>query len=294
MRKKNNAKLGIMFVLPALLLFTVFIIVPLITTVYKSFFEFNGFKLGDFIGLGHFKKVLHDDVFWLANLNTLKMLVVQLAICGPLSFLLAALVRERGERFRRFFKIAVFLPSVLNVAVIALMWKMMLQHDWGLVDRIMVALGLGDHIRLWLQDEQLTIWILGFITLWQYIGFNMMYFYAGIRSIPECYYEAADLAGAGFWSKLKNITIPLTQETIKFVLIISITGTMAIFTQIQLITQGGPGEMTRSLIYQMYYTAFDQVNFGEAGAIAILFALETFFFVMIVNAFVAKDKLEYT
>ncbi len=283
-----------MYVLPTLLIFTLFIIVPLINTVYKSFFVFNGHKLGDFIGFEHFKNVLNDDVFWLAHWNTMKMLAVQILICGPLSFLLAALMRERGEKFRRFFKVAVFLPSVLNVAVITLMFKMMLQHEWGLLDKVLTSLGLEDMIRLWLQDKDLTIWIIGFTTLWQYIGFNMLYFYSGMRSIPESYYEAAEVEGAGFWKKTFNISMPLTQEMIKFVLIISITGTMAIFTQIQLMTGGGPGEMTRSLIYQMYYQAFDQVNFGEAGAIACLFAIETFFFVFLVNQFVAKTKLELT
>jgi multiple sugar transport system permease protein/raffinose/stachyose/melibiose transport system permease protein len=183
---------------------------------------------------------------------------------------------------------------VLNVAVIALMWKMMLQPEWGTLDVILNKLGLEHLIRPWLNDKDLAIWIIGGVTLWQYIGFNMIYFYAALRSIPESYHEAARVEGANFWQRAFRISLPLTQEMVKFVLIISITGTMQIFTQIQLMTNGGPGDLTRSLIYQMYYKAFNLTNFGEAGAIAILFAIQTFIMILIVNKFVAKEKLELT
>lgn len=291
---KNKKRVVALFIFPSLCVFTLFIIYPLMVTVYRSFFEFDGFKLGEFLGFENFINVLTDPVFWKANANTFKMLAVQLLICGPFSFLLALLIIERKERFRRFFKIAVFLPAVLNVAVIALMWKMMLQPEWGTFDVILTALGLDTLIVPWLSTESHAIWIIGFVTLWQYIGFNMLYFYAALKSIPESYFEAASVEGAGFWQKAWNISIPLSQEMIKFVLIISVTGTMQMFTQIQLMTDGGPGDMTRSIIYQMYYTAFSLFNFGEAGAIAIIFALQTFALVLIVNKFVAKNKIELT
>lgn len=291
---KNKKRVVALFVLPALAVFSLFIIYPLMITVYRSFFQFDGFKLGEFLGFGNFIEIFQDPAFWLANVNTFKLLFVQLFICGPFSFLLALLVIERKERFRRYFKVAVFLPAVLNVAVIALMWKMMLQPEWGTLDVILTKLGLEFLIVPWLSTKSHAIWIIGFVTLWQYIGFNMLYFYAALKSIPESYFEAASVEGANFWQKAWNISIPLSQEMIKFVLIISITGTMQIFTQIQLMTDGGPGDMTRSLIYQMYYTAFNLFNFGEAGAVAIIFALQTFAMVLIVNKFVAKKKIELT
>lgn len=284
----------ILFILPALLIFCTFIIYPLIQTVYKSAFEFNGYEVGKFVGFEHYKATLNDPVFWHANSNTLKMLAVQLLVCGPFSFLLAVIINERSEKFRKYFKIAVFLPAVLNVAVISLMWKMMLQPDWGTLDVILKSLGLEDYIVTWLAHEDYAIWIIGFVVLWQYIGFNMIYFYAGLRAIPSSYYEAARVAGANFWQRTLHISIPLTQEIIKFVLIISITGTMQIFTQIQLMTNGGPGDLTRSLIFQMYYKAFRVFDFGQAGAVAVLFAIETFIMVLLVNRFVARDKIELT
>lgn len=290
--KNKKVLLAIIFITPAFLVFTTFIMYPLLNTIYKSFFEYNGFRLGNFVGFQNFIQTFNDPVFWHANLNTLKLLAVQIFIAGPFSFLLAVLIREKKENFRRFFKMAVVLPSVLNVAVITLMWKMLLQHEWGILDKFMTFIGLEKYILLWLQDPNLTIWIIGFITLWQYIGFNMLYFYAGLKSIPESYYEASDVEGAGFWQRTKNISIPLTQETIKFVLIISTTGTMQIFSQIQLLTNGGPGDMTRSLIYQMYYLAFDKLEFGQAGAVAIIFAIQTFVLVLIINKFVARERLE--
>lgn len=291
----NGKKLIVLlFVLPSIAVFTVFIIYPLIITVIRSFYEYNGFQIGETLMLDNYIGALKDPVFWKANLNTLKMLSVQLVVCGPLSYLLALLINERKERFRRYFKIAVFVPVVLNVVVIALMWKMLLQPEWGVFDVLLKKIGLESLIVPWLSHKQLAIWIIGFVVLWQYIGFNMMYFYAGLRSIPESYFEAAKVEGANFWQRSLKISVPLTQEIIKFVLIISITGTMQIFTQVQLLTNGGPGDMTRSIIYQMYHKAFSLNDFGQAGAIAVLFAIETFFLIMMVNKFVAKDRIELT
>lgn len=292
MRRKHEKLIFLLFISPAIIIFSAFIIYPLITTIYRSGFEFNGFKLGDFLLFDNYTATLKDPTFWHANVNTIKMLAVQLLFCGPLSYLLALLINERGPKFRKYFKIAVFMPAVLNVAVIALMWKMFLQPDWGVLDVLLTKLGLQQFIISWLQDKTYAIWVIGGVVLWQYIGFNMLYFYAALRSIPSSYYEAAKVAGANFWQRAFMISIPLTQEVIKFVLIISITGTMQIFTQIQLLTNGGPGDLTRSLVYQMYYKAFKLMNFGEAGAIAVLFALETYIMVLLVNKFVAREKIE--
>lgn len=292
MRKKNEKLIFLAFILPALAIFSLFIIYPLMTTVYRSGFQFNGFKLGEFLFLDNYIATLKDPTFWHANWNTLKMLLVQLLFCGPISYLLALVIMERGKRFRKYFKTAVFMPAVLNVAVIALMWKMFLQPNWGVFDVVLTKLGLEQFIISWLQDKRYAIWVIGGVVLWQYIGFNMLYFYAGLKSIPNSYYEAAKVAGANFWQRTFMISIPLTQEIIKFVLIISITGTMQIFTQIQLLTNGGPGDLTRSLVFQMYYKAFKMMDFGQAGAIAVLFAIETFFMVLLVNRFVAKKRIE--
>lgn len=292
MRRKNEGLVFITFILPAIMIFTTFIMYPLLSTVIRSGFQFNGFKLGQFLFLGNYMATLKDPVFWHANLNTIKMLAVQLVFCGPFSYLLALLIHERGPKFRKYFKIAVFMPAVLNVAVIALMWKMFLQPNWGVFDVVLTKLGLEQWIISWLQDKNYAIWVIGAVVLWQYIGFNMLYFYAALKSIPDSYYEAAKVAGANFWQRALMISLPLTQEVIKFVLIISITGTMQIFTQIQLLTDGGPGDLTRSLVYQMYYKAFKLMDFGQAGAIAVLFALETFIMVLLVNRFIARDKIE--
>lgn len=291
---KTNKRLLALFLMPSLVIFVLFIIYPLITTVYRSFFVYNGFKLGDFIMFDNYKAALEDPVFWRAHWNTFKMLAVQLFICGPISYLLALLINERSEKFRRRFKTAVMLPVVLSVTVISLMWKMMMQPDWGLFDVVLKRVGLEDLIIPWLQHEQYAIWIIGFVVLWQYLGFNMLYFYSALRSIPESYYEAAKVEGANFFQRALYISVPMTQEIIKFVLIISITGTMQIFTQIQLMTNGGPGDLTRSIIYQMYYKAFNLMDFGQAGAIAVIFAIETFVLIWLVNRFVARERIEMT
>ncbi|MGN1140771.1 MAG: carbohydrate ABC transporter permease [Oliverpabstia sp.] len=280
------------FIAPALILFSVFILYPLWPTIYTSFFEYDGFKVGNFIGLENYKATLTDSVFWHAALNTLKVVAVQTLIGGPLSLLLALVVDLCTENVRRYVKISYFMPTVLNITVICLMWKMIFQPDWGIVDTVLNKLGMERLIHTWLIDEETAIWCIAIVFIWQYIGYNMILLYSGIRSIPQTYIEAAKVEGAGFWQRCIYITIPLMQEIIKFVLIISTAGTLGMFSHVQVMTNGGPGDLTRTIIYQMYYKAYQSMNFGEANAIAVLFAILGIGVFALINRFIAREKIE--
>lgn len=288
-----NKLVIVAFTLPALVLFTLFIIYPLIPTIIYSLFNYDGFKTNGFVGFSNYKLVLADSVFWNSNLNNLKIILAQTLIATPLSFLLAILVAERGETVKRFFKTSSFIPAVLSITVICQMFIMILQPDWGILDRMLKALGLGQHIRAWLSDPKTALWAVTITFIWQFIGFNMMLFYSGLKSIPEKYYEAAYIEGAGFFQRSIYITIPLLQEVVKFVLILTITGCLGMFGQVSIMTNGGPGDITRTTVYHLYYTAFSLSDYGAGNAIAVIFAIEGMAVIAFLNRFVARYRVEY-
>lgn len=282
----------LVFISPALILFCVFILYPMLPTIYTSFFEYDGFKVGKFVGLQNYTRTLTDPVFWHAVSNTAKIVLLQTLVAGPVSLILALLITLCSEKLKRYVKISYFMPTVLNITVICLMWKMVFQPNWGILDTLLEKLGLGFLIHTWLIEEGTAIWCIAAVFVWQYIGYNMILLYSGIRSIPESYIEAAKVEGASFFQTSIYITIPLLQEIIKFVLIISTAGTLGMFSHVQVMTNGGPGDLIRTIVYQLYYKAYQSQLFGEANAIAVLFALLGIAVFLIISRLVARERVE--
>lgn len=289
----SNKKMILLFILPALTVFLVFTIYPLLPTIYNSFHNYNGIKTGEFVGLKNYIRNLNDASFKLSVKNTATVMLTQLLVFGPLSLLASLVVNRQTPWLRTLFKICSFIPSVLNVTVICLMWKMVFQSDWGLVDSALKALGLEQLIRVWFSDPKTAIWVITIVYLWQYFGFNMILFYSGIKAIPQSCLEAAYLDGATPAQRDWYIIVPLMKETIKFVLILCTTGCMAMFAQVQVLTNGGPGDMTRTVVFNLYYRAFMLDDFGGASAIAIMYALFGLVMFLLINRFVARERVEY-
>lgn len=289
----SNKKMILLFILPALTVFLVFTIYPLLPTIYNSFHNYNGIKTGEFVGLKNYIRNLKDASFKLSVKNTATVMLTQLLVFGPLSLLAALVINRQKPWLRTLFKICSFIPSVLNVTVICLMWKMVFQSGWGLVDSALKALGLEQLIRVWFSDPKTAIWVITIVYLWQFFGFNMILFYSGIKAIPQSCLEAAYLDGATPAQRDWYVILPLMKETIKFVVILCTTGCMAMFAQVQVLTNGGPGDMTRTVVYNLYYRAFILDDFGGASAIAVMYALFGLVMFLLINRFVARERVEY-
>ena len=289
----SNKKMILLFILPALAVFLVFTIYPLLPTIYNSFHNYNGIKTGEFVGLKNYIRNLNDASFKLSVKNTATVMLTQLLVFGPLSLLAALVINRQTPWLRTLFKICSFIPSVLNVTVICLMWKMVFQSGWGLVDSALKALGLEQLIRVWFSDPKTAIWVITIVYLWQFFGFNMILFYSGIKAIPQSCLEAAYLDGATPAQRDWYVILPLMKETIKFVVILCTTGCMAMFAQVQVLTNGGPGDMTRTVVFNLYYRAFMLDDFGGASAIAVMYALFGLVMFLLINRFVARERVEY-
>lgn len=294
MNKVLGNKLVItLLVLPALLLFTIFIVFPLIPTVIASLQKTDGIVVSGFVGLDNFKKMFKDPVMWASDLNSFKVVAANVLVGMPLSLLLALFINEQGKKVRNFVKVGSFIPAVLSITVICQMWRMILQPRWGILDSLLKMVGLNSLITNWLTNPNTALNAVIVTFLWQYIGYNMVLFYAGIKSIPEKYYEACLLEGANFFHRNWYITLPLLQETIKFVTILSVLGSVSMFGQVSIMTNGGPGDISRTIVFHMFNKAFVYQDFGGGNAIAIFIALQGLLLIIFMNRILAKKRIEY-
>ncbi len=294
MDKIYGNKLAIfLFSFPTLLLFTVFVIYPIFPEIVISFQNNDGFKNMGYVGFQNYSNALRDPVFWEANKNTFIIVIISTVIALPISLALALIMDRQSESVRRFFKFSSVFPAVLSVTVIAQMWVAIYEPQWGLLNGILRAVGLDKLTLAWLSDERTVVLAIAVAFLWQYIGLNALLFYTGIKAIPKTYYEAALIDGAGFIKSSIKVTIPLLRETIKYLLTISILGCMGQFAHVRIMTAGGPGTASRTVIYHLYYKAFSASDFGQACAIAVIFIIECLIITFFINRYVAREKIEF-
>ena len=294
MKKYFGNKLAIfVFAFPALLLFTIYVVYPILPEVLISFQKNDGFKNMGFVGFANYAKVFKDPTFWKSNNNTFIMVAISLLVGLPFSLLLALVMDRLSDSPRRFFKASSVLPAVLQVTVISQMWIAIYEPQWGLINSILRAVGLDDLALAWLSNKKTVVLAITIAFLWQYLGLNALLFYTGIKAIPKNYYEAATIDGAGFFRTSFNISIPLLQDVIKYVLILSTLGCMAQFAHVRTMTAGGPGDTSRTVIYQLYYKAFSASDYGQGCAIAIIFVIECLVLTFFINRFVAREKIEF-
>ncbi len=281
------------FALPGLTLFTIFVIFPIIPEIFMSFQNHDGFTSLGWVGIKNYKEVLLSSRFWVANKNTLFVVASSLFIALPISLTLALIVDKQTQKIKNFFKFSAVFPAVLSVTVISQMWIAILDPSWGLLNTALSWLKLGRFTTDWLTNKSTVMFWVTFAFLWQYVGLNMILFYAGIKTIPPTFYEAAEIDGASFFTICIKITIPLLREIIKYVTVISTLGSMAMFAHSRIMTNGGPGYASRTVMFHMYYTAFSTSQFGKGCAIAIIFIIECLLLNAIINRTFSDEHLEY-
>jgi multiple sugar transport system permease protein len=275
------------FALPFLLLFGVFIAVPVLASFVMSFTDLRSSDLRnplsvDFVGLRNYTRLFSDDLFLQAALNTAYFVLVGV----PLTMLVAlavALALNRGiTRFRTFFRVGYYLPVVTSIVAIAVVWRFLLEADAGLVNRLLGLVGVEG--RNWLND---TVWAMPWLILmaaWRNMGFLMVIFLAGLQAIPGHLYEAASVDGAGTWSKFRYITLPMLRPTLLFGAVITGIGYLQFFEEPFVMTQGRPLNRTLSVSYDIY----NQFGFGNYSYAA---AMSYVLFVAIVVLTVLQFRL---
>lgn len=285
-KRGGNDRVGWLFALPHLLLFVVFLLVP---TLYGFFISLHRWhvlaKTHPFVGLGNYQAVLSDDIFWLALRNTLYF-VVLVVPAGNLLSLLLALGLSGVKSLATFYKVAFYLPVIISIAVVAVLWQWLYNTEIGLLNLYLkeVVGGLR-HLGLplppfapvpWLASPQWVMPSIALMSVWWGAGGNMILYLAGISNIPPDYYEAAMIDGASTSQRFWAITWPLLRPTTLFCLVFSVLGAFQIFGQAYVLFSGGagPGRAALTLVLYMYQQGFGEYEIGYGTAIAyLLFAI---------------------
>jgi multiple sugar transport system permease protein len=265
------------FLAPALLLIGAFFVLPVIAGLVLSFTDFDIYAIGDpgvarLVGLRNYHQVLTEPDFWNALRNTLYFVVAG----GPLSMLAslgaALLVNSRRARLKGLFRVVFFTPVVTTLVAVAIVWRYLYHPHYGLIDRGLGLLGIAPID--WLGNPHWAMPAIMLLATWKNFGYNMLILVAGLQSIPEELYEAAQLDGASGWDRLIHITLPSLQPTLLFVGVMTVIGQFQMFAEPYVMTQGGPLRSTVSVVLYMYEQGFRWWHLGLATSIAfVLFAI---------------------
>lgn len=266
--KRGLATLALL--LPAITLMLLLLIGPVATVVVMSLTDYQlGSPTWSFIGIQNYTDLFGDPVFWRSLTNTL----LYVAIVVPASVALGlgtALLIEARTSLRFFYRSVFFIPVMATLIAMAISWEYMLHPQFGLINLIFKAVGLP--ARAWLSDPALVLPTLATIGVWQLFGFNMVLFLAGLVSIPQYLYEAAEMDGArSAWSRFRLVTWPMLGPVTMFVVLISAIRSFQVFDTVHVLTKGGPSKASEVLLYSMYSEGFEFFRSGLAATIAVVF-----------------------
>lgn len=256
------------FLAPALALYSLFVLYPIVQSTRYSLYEWNGLEsLDDFVGLDNFRRAFDDASFRSALQHNAIIVVLSLVLQIPLALGLAALLNSR-IRGRAVLRTLFFAPYVLSEVVTGVVWRQILRPS-GLLDEMMGAVGLGAHTQGWLSDPDVVLYALFFVVSWKYFGFHMVLMLAGLQQIPKDLSEAASIDGASAWQTFRHITLPLLGPTIRVSIFLSIIGALQLFDLVWVTTKGGPIGASSTMATYLY-DQFRKSLFGYASAVSIV------------------------
>ncbi|MEC0246886.1 sugar ABC transporter permease [Paenibacillus chitinolyticus] len=265
-RRTNFIVLGL---LPALLIYSVFVIIPIFWSAYYGFFDWKGIGEAKFNGFDNYVEALKDPIFWLALKNNL--IVVAASVFGQVPIaLVLALVLRKSNFFQRFIRSAVFMPMVLSSVVVGIIWSYIYHPQIGILNFLLDAVGLESWKKAWLSDKSVSMFALTVPIIWNYIGPYLIMFIAALQNIPSDIDDAAMIDGATGSRKLFSVTLPMIWDTVKVTIVLCISGSLKAFDLIYVMTGGGPAHSTELLASYMYNNTFSVYRFGYGSAISTL------------------------
>jgi multiple sugar transport system permease protein len=276
--ERQQTRVGWLFVTPALVLFGVFFVVPIVAGLLLSLTDFDLYAIGNpglarFVGLRNYARVLSSPEFLGALRNTLYFVVAGGPLSVVVSLAAALLLHARTVRFRSVFRTVYFAPVVTTLVAVAIVWRYMYHPRYGLLNHALGWFGVGPID--WLGDPHWAMPAIILLAVWKNFGYNMLIFVAGLQSIPEELYEAAAVDGAGAWRRFVHVTFPGLAPTFLFVSVTTMISYFQIFTEPYVMTQGGPLRSTTSLMLLMYEEGFRWWRMGVAATIAFVLLVIT-------------------
>jgi ABC-type sugar transport system permease subunit len=262
-----------LWVLPALLLYGLFTITPLVAGIYLALLRWDGITPAKYVGLDNFRRLFRDQKLPDALRHNLQYALGTVTGKIVLSLFLALLLNQ-ALRGRGVYRTALFLPVVMSFVVVSILWSWIYSVDFGLLNNLLRAVGLNSLAVDWLGDSRYALWSLIGVDIWKWYGFHMVIFLAGLQTIPQELYESAMIDGASRWRRFTSITLPLLRPVMLVNVTIALLGAMNVFDIPYVMTQGGPANATNVLALHVYLQAFQFNRLGYGAALSYtLFAM---------------------
>lgn len=274
-KKRKFDKPAFMFIAPAFLFFTLFIIVPTVSSVYYSLTSWDGISPDiKFIGLANYKEIFTSARFGNALKNTV-ILTVFISIFENTIALGLALIVDNVRWGKNFFRSAFYIPVLISGIVSGFIWKIMYNYNFGTFNAVLGNMGLDSWKQDWLGNTSLTLIMIGVVLIWKGAGYYMIIYLASLQSVSTDLIEAAQIDGASPWQRFKSITIPLISGAFTINFTLSLINGLKVFDQINVMTDGGPGFTSETLVYLLYKVGFNEgrQGFGTAVGIMLLFII---------------------
>jgi alpha-1,4-digalacturonate transport system permease protein len=266
----------LLFLLPNILIFTTFIIIPLFRGLSMSFMDWGVFTSPKFVGLKNIRLLFEDQVFIITLKNTIVYSLCVVLLLLVVSLLLALVLSKNSIKGERVFRAVFYVPSLISMVAVGISWRFILGDEMGILNYIIRSFG-GSGVP-WLTNGPMAMMSVIVVTVWAGAGYYMVIFISGLQAIPLELYEAATIDGANRWQEFWRITLPLLKSTVLVVIVLSTIASFKAYELIVTMTKGGPGYSTKFIVQQVYEVAFTEDRMGYASAMSIVL-------MMIIGAF---------
>lgn len=277
-KSHHSARAALPFILPALLLILMFVFLPILFNLYYSLFRWSAFEMnGEFVGLDYYVKLFKDPVFYTALKNNSLYAIISILCQVGGGLVIAAVLEEKViRRWQPLFRTVFFIPAVISISVVGLLWQLLYNPDIGLINSALKAIGQNEWVNAWLGNSKTAIYAIVAVSQWQYTGYMTMLFLIAMHKIPGELYEASMIDGANRIQTFFHITIPQIKEMILVSSMITVIGAFKVFDEVYVMTFGGPGRSTEVLGTMLYRAAFRNDEMGYASTVATIIFVITF------------------
>lgn len=288
--RRREVLVAYLFLAPFLVFFAIFTVRAVVSAVEVSFYQWQVLRpIRPYVGLDNYAELLNDEVWWIALKNTLLFAVLTVVGTSVVA-LFAAMAVTRPIRGQGFFRVVLYMPSLLSVGAVGLIWVWLLSAQFGALNYALSLAGIRS--LNWLGDENLVIHSLSLTTVWWTFGFPMLIFIAGLQGIPEQFYEAARIDGANGRQLFLHITLPLLRPTILFVTVTGFIAHIQVYGQPLIMTAGGPGRASYTVIFYLWEIAWRAFRMGYGSAVAVVIAIIIAFFTVLQFILIGR-RVEY-
>ena len=288
----GNKKSIAVFVLPAFLIYAIFVLVPIGYNVYVSFLQTDLMSPSKFVGIKNYINLFQDKTFIGAVKNNILMVIGSLIAHLPLALFFGNILFQKIKG-SHFFQTVFFLPSVICGVAVGLTWTFVYNSEFGLINKFLEMIGLGGLKQVWMADKNLALFCIIIVVMWQFVGYHMIIQIAAMKNISESYYEAAEIDGASKWVQFKSITFPLIKPILKVDAVLIITGSLKYYDLVAVMTGGGPNHATELMSTYMFYQGFRTLKYGYSAAIGVVLLLLCICSVLLSNFVFRSDRVEY-